>query len=224
MKSNIKKHRLLFLAILLIFSAVIGRFVLEEQLEHPIQLTVIMPKGSEQDASPFMDGVRDCAQDYDLQLDVQYVSAWSEQQWNQAMQEEKELGSDGILLLYPERFLSVHRNDKTIFRTYPIPVLCYSEEKYTCFPFYASFEQSSMQAGDMVANHGLTEEQIKQIQTGSLRGVWVPNWYQLGYRCAETFYLHEKNRSAMEDVQADMLLITKKELDAGTYDALLLGE
>ena len=126
MKSNIKKHRLLFLAILLIFSAVIGRFVLEEQLEHPIQLTVIMPKGSEQDASPFMDGVRDCAQDYDLQLDVQYVSAWSEQQWNQAMQEEKELGSDGILLLYPERFLSVHRNDKTIFRTYPIPVLCYS--------------------------------------------------------------------------------------------------
>ena len=140
MKNNIKKYRLLLAAAILILSAVIGRFIFEEQLNRQVQLTVIIPRGSEQDVSKLMEGARDCAQDYHLQLDIQYGFAWSEQQWSQTIQEEKDLGSDGILLLYPERFLSIQRNNETLSRTYPVPVLCYSEENYTCFPFgYALF-------------------------------------------------------------------------------------
>lgn len=220
MKNNIKKYRLLLAAAILILSAVIGRFIFEEQLNRQAQLTVIMPRGNEQDVSKLMEGVRDCAQDYHLQLDIQYGFAWSERQWSQTIQEEKDLGSDGILLLYPERFLSIQRNNETLSRTYPVPVLCYSEENYTCFPFYASFNQSSVQAEDIVSDDGLTEERLKQMQAGSLRGVWIPNWYQLGYLCIEKLYFH-KNGSSMENVQADMLWITKKDIDAGTYDALL---
>ena len=101
-----------------------------------------------------------------------------------------------------------------------MPVLCCSNEPYTCFPFQASFDRTDVQPDDVVSAGGLTAEQMTAIQSGSLRGVWVPNWYQLGYRSAQKLYFHAAG-SAMESVQADMLWVSKQALDAGTYDALL---
>ena len=220
MRNRTKKYCMLF-AVLLLLSAVVGRLIVQGQTEQQVQLTVVMPKGSEQDVSELMDGVRDCAQDHECLIHVLYGSAWTQQQWEDMIQEEQSLGSKGVLLLYPERFLSVQRNDEQLAASYTtMPVLYYSEQNYMCFPFRALFDQSAVQSTDVVSNSGLTAEQMTDIQTGSLRGVWVPNWYQLGYCSAEKLYSHAQG-SAMEQVQADMLWISKQALDAGTYDTLL---
>lgn len=217
MKNKTKKYCIVF-ALVLILSACIGRLVFQGQEKQQVQLTVVLPRGSEQETSALMEGVRDCAQEYDIQMQVLYGAAWTQQQWEKTIQEEQTLGSKGILLLYPERFLSISRTDEQAYAA--MPVLCCSDEPYTCFPFQASFDRTDVQPDDVVSDGGLTAEQMTAIQSGSLRGVWVPNWYQLGYRSAQKLYFHAAG-SAMESVQADMLWVSKQALDAGTYDALL---
>ena len=217
LKNKTKKYCIVF-ALVLILSACIGRLVFQGQEKQQVQLTVVMPRGSEQETSALMEGVRDCAQEYDIQMQVLYGAAWTQQQWEKTIQEEQTLGSKGILLLYPERFLSVSRTDEQVYAA--MPVLCCSNEPYTCFPFQASFDRKDVQPDDVVSDGGLTAEQMTAIQSGSLRGVWIPNWYQLGYRSAQKLYFHAAG-SAMESVQADMLWVSKQALDAGTYDALL---
>jgi len=70
-----------------------------------------------------MEGVRDCAQEYDIQMQVLYGAAWTQQQWKKTIQEEQTLGSKGILLLYPERFLSVSRTDEQTYAAMPACVV-----------------------------------------------------------------------------------------------------
>ena len=199
MKNKTKKYCIVF-ALVLILSACIGRLVFQGQEKQQVQLTVVLPRGSEQETSALMEGVRDCAQEYDMQMQVLYGAAWTQQQWEKTMQEEQT------------------RTDEQAYAA--MPVLCCSNEPYTCFPFQASFDRTDVQPDDMVSDGGLTAEQMTAIQSGSLRGVWVPNWYQLGYRSAQKLYFHAEG-SAMESVQADMLWVSKQALDAGTYDALL---
>lgn len=182
-----------------------------------IMLTVMMAKDSEQDLARVMDGIRSCARNENIAVNVVYGSEWDEQEFIQKVEEEQQLGSSGILILYPENFL-VSKNDTESFALRKSTILSLSDKFSDAFPYNASYQPAEDAA--FVSDKELNRETIRSIMDGSMQEIFIPNEFQMGYCCMEALYQHSKGQR-MTDVMADYLELTRETIEDGTYEELL---
>lgn len=215
-----KMQKYLFCLVAVILGAVIvGRVSLGEMWNEnqKIMLTVMMAKDGEQDLARVMDGIRSCARNENIAVNVVYGSAWDEQDFTQKVEEERQLGTRGVLVLYPEDFLVIQDNTEP-FISKKCTILSLSDRLDEVFSYNASYQPAEDTA--FVSDKEWNRETIRSIMDGSMQEICIPNEFQMGYCCIEALYQHAKGRP-MTDVTADYLKLTRETLENGSYEELL---
>ena len=187
---------LLFVLAAVLIGKVIGGW--EKNQNPEIQAAILIKKGSEQECSDFMSGIRDYAREKGVLVHVNYMDDSKETDLLRVLKEEKDLGSAGALLVYPEEFYE-DGDVKSIHGE--LPFLVVSKEQIR-------------------SGRRLKEEDLLQLMEGKLDKLVVVNEYHLGYSAMEALTnaaWHEKNG----DIQAEYLELTAEDLRSGKYNALL---
>lgn len=219
MKHNRRRHIIWVLACLLVATFTWRLFQWHsEWAERTIRLSVFLPRDSQ--LFRLTNGIRDCARDNGVLLDVVYTDDWQQQTLLDTIQEEKMLGTEGIFVVYPSRFFKQNRSE--VISEEGISVLALDEEPQGIFPYYALYQsKEGWEKADKTTS--AYAEELQKLASGEINILMMPNEYQMGYRCIQTLYDHARGEE-MTDVFADILLLTQETLDSGMYDTLLNGE
>ena len=196
-----RKQWYIFGGLLFILAGVlIGRLIEGWELNQSskVQAAILIKKDSEQECSDFMSGIRDYARENGILIHMNYMDDSDASDLAKVLHEEKELGSVGALLVYPEEFYA-HSDVQEIDGD--IPVLVVSNEQ-------------------IKLRYRLKEEDILQLMEGKLDQLVVANEYQLGYSSMDAF-AKAAGREKLSDIPMDYLEITAEDVSSGKYNALL---
>ena len=161
-----------------------------------VQAAILMKKGSEQEFSDLMSGIRDYARENGILIHVNYMM--DAENLEKVLREEKELGSVGALILCPEDFEAdeeLQKGDRNL------PVLVIGREQ-------------------LKSEYRLEEKEILQLLEGELDRLVVINEYQMGYSAVDAL-IKAEGKERLSEIPVEYLTITPEELDSGKYNALL---
>lgn len=206
-----KKHIVLLLLLLLIAVVSMKMMVNQNHTEKRIRITVILPEDGQKDLHGLLDGIRDCAYDEHVKLDVWYKSSLTEKTFDKLLKEETENGSKGVLLVYPELYLekekgSYKKND----------LLAVTDMMQNDFKYYATIEKSSREQYRLPVEDGVLE----QVRNGEKPFIYVENTYRLGYESMQM--LEKKGKiKEMKNICLKPVKLDKERIESGEYNALL---
>ena len=199
MLSNRKQWYILG-GLLFVFAAVLIGKIIEgwERNGNPeIQAAVLIKRDSEQEYSELMSGIRDYARENDVLVHVNYMDDCKESDLLRVLYEEKKLGSEGALILYPEEFCE--DDVKAIDGKLPVVVVSTEQIK---------------------SEYRLKEEDILKLMEGKLDKLVVLNEYHLGYSAMNALASGAGQQKTGE-IQAEYLELTAEDFISGKYNALL---
>lgn len=206
-----KKHIVLLLLLLLIAVVSMKMMVNQNHTEKRIRITVILPEDGQKDLHGLLDGIRDCAYDEHVKLDVWYKSSLTEKTFDKLLKEETENGSKGVLLVYPELYLekekgSYKKND----------LLAVTDMMQNDFKYYATIEKSSRKQYRLPVEDGVLE----QVRNGEKPFIYVENTYRLGYESMQMLEKKGKTKE-MKNICLKPVKLDKERIESGEYNALL---
>lgn len=170
----------------------------EKNQDPEIQTAILIKKDSEQEYSELMSGIRDYARENGVLMHVNYMDDSKETDLLRVLWEEKELGSAGALLVYPEEFYD-DGDVKAVHGELPFLVVSKEQMKPGC---------------------RMKEEDLLQLMEGKLDKLVVVNEYHLGYSAMDAL-TNEAGQENLGDIQAEYLVLTAEDLSSGKYNALL---
>ena len=206
-----KKHILLILLLLLIAVISMQMMVSRNHTEKRTRVTVILPKDSQKELHSLLDGMRDCAYDDHVKLDVWYKSKLTEKAFDKLIKEETENGSEGVLLVYPELYPekqegSYKKDD----------LLAVTDVMQNDFKYYAAVLKSKKEQYDLPVEKAVLE----QVQNGEKPYIYVENAYRLGYKSMQMLEKNGKTKG-MKNICLKPVRLDKERIESGEYDALL---
>ncbi len=206
-----KKHLLMILLLLLIAFVSLQMMTSQNHTEKKTRITVILPKDSQKEMYGLLDGIRDQAYDDHVKLDVWYKSRLTKKNFDKLIKEERENGSEGVLLVYPEMYLekkngSYKEND----------VLAVTDTMQSAFQYYAAVSKSKKEQYRLPVEDTVLE----QVKNGEKPFIYVENTYRLGYESMQMLAKKGKTKK-MKSICLKPVKLDKERIESGEYDALL---
>lgn len=195
----------------------IGRIIegWEKDRNSEIRAAILIRKDSEQEYSELMSGIRDYARENDILIHVNYMDDSEASDLVKVLREEKELGSAGAFIVYPEEFY--HPGDIQKIAA-EIPVLVVSNERTGAFDNFTEVYNSKRNDKDL--RYRLEESDILQLMEGQLEQLVVINEYHLGYSAVEAL-AKAASRKKLSNISMEYLELTAEDVSSGKYNALL---
>lgn len=206
-----KKHILLILLLLLTAVVSMQMMVSQNHTEKRIRITVILPEDGQKNLHSLLDGIRDCAYDDHVKLDVWYKSRLTEKVFDKLLKEEKENGSKGVLLVYPELYLEKQEGSYKKKN-----LLAVTDKMQNDFKYYATILKTNKKQYRLPVEDAVLE----QVKNEEKPYIYVENTYRLGY---ESMQMLEKNGKTkeMKNICLKPVILDKERIESGEYDALL---
>ena len=206
-----KKHILLIFLLLLIAFVSMQMMTAQNHTEKKTRITVILPKDSQKELYGLLDGIRDFAYDDHVKLDVWYKSRLTKKNFDKLIKEERENGSEGVLLVYPEMYLekkngSYKEND----------ILAVTDTMQSEFEYYAAVSKSKKEQYRLPVEDTVLE----QVRNGEKPFIYMENTYRLGYESMQMLAKKGKTKK-MKSICLEPLKLDKERIESGEYDALL---
>lgn len=117
----------------------------------------------------------------------------------------------GILLIYPENYLTQQENHYDYNN-----VLAITATMQTAFSHYAAFENSPSPSYLLP----VSAQVIKKIQDGKTDCIYIKNTYKLGYESIQMLDTYSRNKY-MKDISIPCHKVDKAAIESGELDALL---
>ena len=213
MKNSKRKHFLLIILIILIAIFSMQYMMIKANVVKKSIVAVVLPKEKDVDYSRLMDGIRDYALNNEIVLDVWYKDTVSLEELKSLIANAEKNKSMGILLVYPEEYIS-----RTVDETYHFEhVLAITDTMSDCFLHTATFEKQK----EKIYSIPVSAEVIGQLTEDKNQFIFVGNTYKLGYSSMEM--MQESSQSgSMEDVCLACMKVDKTTLESGDIDSLLV--
>lgn len=213
-----RKQRYIFWGLLFLLIAVFIEKIIENREiheSHKVQIAILIEKGSEQKHSDLMSGIRDYSRENDILIHMNYMDRSDSSDISGLLEVEKELGSAGAFVVYPETFYE-DRTGQEIDTD--VQVLVVSNEQIEAF---AQFAKAYYQKrNDRNLKNRLEDDDIMQLMDGTMERLLVVNEYQLGYSCMDAL-AKGSEKEQLSDIPVNYLELTTDQVAEGRYNALL---
>ena len=176
-------------------------------------VAIVLPRNEDRDYSRVLDGIRDYALNNEIVLDVWYKDTVSLEELKSLIANAEKNKSMGILLVYPEEYIS-----RTVDETYHFEhVLAITDTMSDFFLHTATFEKQK----EKIYSIPVSAEVIGQLTEDKNQFIFVGNTYKLGYSSMEM--MQESSQSgSMEDICFACMKVDKTTLESGDIDSLLV--
>ena len=213
MKNSKRKHYFLMLILFLTVVFCVRYMMVRANVEKRNSVAIVLPRNEDRDYSRVLDGIRDYALNNEIVLDVWYKDTVSLEELESLIANAEKNKSMGILLVYPEEYIS-----RTVDETYHFEhVLAITDTMSDCFLHTATFEKQK----EKIYSIPVSAEVIGQLTEDKNQFIFVGNTYKLGYSSMEM--MQESSQSgSMEDVCLACMKVDKTTLESGDIDSLLV--
>ena len=213
MKNSKRKHYFLMLILFLTVVFCVRYMMVRANVEKRNSVAIVLPRNEDRDYSRVLDGIRDYALNNEIVLDVWYKDTVSLEELESLIANAEKNKSMGILLVYPEEYIS-----RTVDETYHFEhVLAITDTMSDCFLHTATFEKQK----EKIYSIPVSAEVIGQLTEDKNQFIFVGNTYKLGYSSMEM--MQESSQSgSMEDICLACMKVDKTTLESGDIDSLLV--
>ena len=213
MKNSKRKHYFLMLILFLTVVFCVRYMMVRANVEKRNSVAIVLPRNEDRDYSRVLDGIRDYALNNEIVLDVWYKDTVSLEELKSLIANAEKNKSMGILLVYPEEYIS-----RTVDETYHFEhVLAITDTMSDCFLHTATFEKQK----EKIYSIPVSAEVIGQLTEDKNQFIFVGNTYKLGYSSMEM--MQESSQSgSMEDICLACMKVDKTTLESGDIDSLLV--
>ena len=211
MKNNKKKYALLIFLMLLIAFFSSQCMMTRTNMKSKKTIAIILPSSYNKSSSRILDAMHDYAYNNSITLDVWYKGSISSEELDSLIKKEEQNHAIGILLIYPEKYLT-EKNKHYNYNN----LLAITDTMKSSFSCYASFKKTIEPAYPLP----ISPKKIQQIEEGILPYIYIKNTYKLGYESINTIALsHQTNH--MKNILISCTKLDKSVLESGKLDSLL---
>ena len=211
MKNKKKKYALLIILILFIAFFSSQCMMTRTNTESKKTVAVILPATYNKENSRILDAIRDYAYSNSLILDMWHEQALSPGKLASIVAEEEQNHAIGILLIYPENYLTKKEKHYDYDN-----VLAITDTMQSAFSYHASFENSPSPSYLLP----VSAQVIKKVQDGKTDCIYIKNTYKLGYESIQMLDTYSRNKH-MKNVSIPCQKVDKAAIESGELDALL---
>ena len=211
MKNNKKKYALLIILILFIAFFSSQCMMTRTNTESKKTVAVILPYTYNKEISRILDAIRDYAYNNSIILDVWHEKSLSSNKLASIITKEEQNHAIGILLIYPENYLTQQE------KLYDYDnVLAITATMQSSFSHHASFETSPSPSYLLPVSARV----IKKVHEGKTDCIYIKNTYKLGYESIQMLDTYSRNNH-MKDIYIPCQKVDKAAIESGKLDALL---
>ena len=211
MKNNKKKYALVIILILFIAFFSSQCMMTRTNTESKKTVAVILPYTYNKENSRILDAIRDYAYNNSIILDVWHEKSLSSNKLASIITKEEQNHAIGILLIYPENYLTQQE------KLYDYDnVLAITATMQSSFSHHASFETSPSPSYLLPVSARV----IKKVHEGKTDCIYIKNTYKLGYESIQMLDTYSRNKY-MKDISIPCHKVDKAAIESGELDALL---
>lgn len=211
MKNNKKKYALLIILILFIAFFSSQCMMTRANTESKKTVAVILPATYTKENSRILDAIRDYACNNSLILDMWHEQKLSPGKLASIIAKEEKNHAIGILLIYPENYLTSKEKHYDYNN-----VLTITDSMQSAFSCHATFENSPSPSYLLP----VSAQVIKKVQNGKTDCIYIKNTYRLGYESIQMLDTYSRNKH-MQNVTIPCQKVDKAAIESGELDALL---
>ncbi len=211
MKNNKKKYALLIILILFIAFFSSQCMMTRANTESKKTVAVILPATYTKENSRILDAIRDYACNNSLILDMWHEQKLSPGKLASIIAKEEKNHAIGILLIYPENYLTSKEKHYDYNN-----VLAITDSMQSAFSCHATFENSPSPSYLLP----VSAQVIKKVQNGKTDCIYIKNTYRLGYESIQMLDTYSRNKH-MQNVTIPCQKVDKAAIESGELDALL---
>ena len=211
MKNKKKKYALLIILILFIAFFSSQCMMTRTNTESKKTVAVILPATYNKENSRILDAIRDYAYSNSLILDMWHEQQLSPGKLASIIAEEEQNHAIGVLLIYPENYLTKKEKHYDYDN-----VLAITDTMQSAFSYYASFENSPSPSYLLP----VSAQVIKKVQDGKTDCIYIKNTYKLGYESIQMLDTYSRNNH-MKNISIPCQKVDKTAIESGELDALL---
>lgn len=174
-------------------------------------VAVILPYTYNKENSRILDAIRDYAYNNSIILDVWHEKSLSSNELSSIIANEEQNHAIGILLIYPENYLTQQEKHYDYNN-----VLAITDTMQSSFSHHASFETSPSPSYPLPVSARV----IKKVHEGKTDCIYIKNTYKLGYESIQMLDTYSRNKH-MKDISIPCQKVDKAAIESGELDALL---
>ena len=210
-----KKKKYAFLIILILFIAFFSSqcMMTRTNTEGKKTVAVILPNTYNKENSRILDAIRDYAYSNSLILDMWHEQQLSPSKLASIVATEEKNHAIGILLIYPENYLTKKEKHYDYDN-----VLAITDSMQSVFSYHATFENSPCPSYFLP----VSAQVIKKVQNGKTDCIYIKNTYKLGYESIQMLDTYSRNKY-MQNISIPCQKVDKTTIESGKLDALLIN-